>query len=124
MDLHLARLRAASVDFFGAALPDESLRSFMRIAIEDGSCEQSLTVTIFSRSGEFTSAGIGSEPAALVRTGPPSKGPIGPLRLAVVNFERPLPLSNTSVRRPKPTTCIRRSGKVSTMRPSSTGAAD
>ncbi|MDX1202167.1 aminotransferase class IV [Sinorhizobium medicae] len=91
MDLHLARLRAASVDFFGAALPDESLRSFMRIAIEDGSCEQSLTVTIFSRSGEFTSAGIGSEPAALVRTGPPSKGPIGPLRLAVVNFERPLP---------------------------------
>lgn len=91
MDLHLARLRTASLDFFGVALPDERLRSLLRVAIEDGPAEQSLTATIFSRSGEFTSDGLDAEPAVLVRTGPASNGRAGPLRLAAVNFERPLP---------------------------------
>ena len=52
---------------------------------------QSLTVTAFSPEGEFTAASGSCEPSLLVRTGPPSDGPEGPLRLAVVEHERYLP---------------------------------
>lgn len=91
LDLHLARLRTASIEFFGRALPDERVRSCLKAAIEAGSGDQSLTATMFSRSGEFTADGMGEEPAVLVRTGPASNGPVGPLRLAAVEHERPLP---------------------------------
>lgn len=90
LDLHLARLRSASVEFFDRALPDERVRSYLRTAIESGPGNLSLTATMFSRSGEFTTDGLGEEPAVLVRTGPPSNGPSGPLRLAAVEHERPL----------------------------------
>jgi branched-subunit amino acid aminotransferase/4-amino-4-deoxychorismate lyase len=90
LDLHLARLRAASKDLFGVALPDEKLQSLMGAAIKDGPSDLSLIATIFSRSGEFTSEGIDAEPAVLVRTGPASDGPKGPFRLAAVEYERPL----------------------------------
>ncbi|MCC5810987.1 MAG: aminotransferase class IV [Ectothiorhodospiraceae bacterium] len=54
LDLHLDRLRKASVEFFGRALPDEQIRSYMKTAIDKGPEDQSLTVTVFSRNGEFT----------------------------------------------------------------------
>ncbi|WP_022963753.1 aminotransferase class IV family protein [Halopseudomonas pelagia] len=82
LDLHLARLRNASVSFFGRALADEQLLSYIRSSIEDGPKDQSLTVTVFSPKGEFTAASMDAEPAALIRTGPPSQGPDGPLRLS------------------------------------------
>ncbi|WP_339650291.1 aminotransferase class IV family protein [Halopseudomonas pelagia] len=88
LDLHLARLRNASVAFFGRALADEQLLSYIRSSIEDGPKDQSLTVTVFSPKGEFTAASMDAEPAALIRTGPPSQGPDGPLRLSTVEHER------------------------------------
>ncbi|GIG67370.1 aminotransferase class IV family protein [Phytomonospora endophytica] len=91
LDLHLDRLRTASVRLFGKALPDERVREFLRAAIEAGPADVSLTATMYSRSGEFTAAGGAAEPAVLVRTGPPSSGPEGPLALSTVAFERVLP---------------------------------
>lgn len=90
LDLHLVRLRKASVEFFGRALPDEQIKSYIKTAIDEGPGDQSLTVTVFSRNGEFTADSMDTEPAVLVRTGAPSHGPKGPLRLSAVSYERPL----------------------------------
>lgn len=90
LDLHLARLHAASQEMFGRAHSDDELRARLRTALEGRPADVSLTVTVFSRAGEFTSAGMPNDPAVLVRTAPPSDGPGGPLRLATVEHERPL----------------------------------
>lgn len=90
MDLHLDRLRKASMAFFGIALPDDQLKLYIKTAIDEGPEDQSLTVTVFSHYGEFTAASMNTEPAVLVRTGAPSNGPEGPLRLSVVKHERAL----------------------------------
>ena len=91
LDLHLARLRAASIEFFGRALPDDRIISFLRTAIGGGPTDLSLRATIFSRTGEFTAGSIDEEPSVLVRTSPASNGPQGPLRLIAVTHERPFP---------------------------------
>lgn len=91
LDLHLARLRTASMEFFGRARPDAQLRRLIKTAIDNGPEDQSLTVTVFSPGGEFTADSMDVEPDVLVRTGAPSNGPTGPLRLAAVEHERPLP---------------------------------
>jgi len=90
LDLHLKRLREASLEFFGRALPDEQLQCYIETAIDEGEKDMSLTVTIFSHHGEFNSRSMDVEPSVLVRTGPKSDGPTGPLRLSVVEHERPL----------------------------------
>lgn len=90
LDLHLGRLRAASLALFGRALPDDQVRAHLRAAIADGPAELSLTATMFSRAGEFTPAGVDDDPAVLVRTGPAADGPRGPLRLMAVRHTRPL----------------------------------
>lgn len=97
LDLHLERLRAASVELFGRALPEDLVRSHLRTALlahlrtalRDGPADLSLTATVYSPAGEFTAAD--AEPALLVRTGPPSSGPGGPLALAATEHERFLP---------------------------------
>lgn len=89
LDLHLARLRSASVELFGRALPDDQVRAYLRAALDAGPADLSLTATVYSPAGEFTAAG--SEPEVLVRTGPAASGPAGPLTLAAVEHERVLP---------------------------------
>ncbi|MFG3441079.1 aminotransferase class IV family protein [Nonomuraea sp. NPDC047897] len=91
LDLHLERLRFASEEMFGAALPDDRVRSHLRAAIEAGPDDLSLTATVYSTAGEFTVAGPEAELEVLVRTGPAASGPRGPLALAVVEHERELP---------------------------------
>jgi branched-subunit amino acid aminotransferase/4-amino-4-deoxychorismate lyase len=90
LDLHLERLRLASETLFGRALDDDRVRARLRSAIEAGPEDLSLTATVYSPAGEFTVAGADVEPAVLVRTGPPSSGPAGPLRLMPVEHERSL----------------------------------
>ncbi|MFD5320761.1 aminotransferase class IV family protein [Streptomyces sp. NPDC127098] len=89
LDLHLARLRSASVELFGRALPDERVRELLRAALGESPADASLTATVYSSAGEFTAAEGGLD--VLVRTGPPTDGPAGPLALAVVEHERTLP---------------------------------
>lgn len=88
LDLHLNRLRNASIEFFGRALPDEQVRTYIRAAIAEGAESQSLTATVFSKGGEFTISGMNEAPSVLVRTGAHSDGPEGPLRLIAVEHER------------------------------------
>ncbi|MET9244490.1 aminotransferase class IV family protein [Nonomuraea sp. NPDC003709] len=89
LDLHLERLRRASVELFGRAVPDDRVRSYLRAALRDGPADVSLTATVHSPAGEFTVAE--GEPEVLVRTGPAASGPAGPLTLAAVEHERFLP---------------------------------
>ncbi|MET7329744.1 aminotransferase class IV family protein [Nonomuraea sp. NPDC005650] len=91
LDLHLERLRRASVELFGRALPDDRVLSALRAALRAGPADVSLTATVYSPAGEFTVAGPEVEPEVLVRTGPAASGPAGPLTLAAVEHERVLP---------------------------------
>jgi branched-subunit amino acid aminotransferase/4-amino-4-deoxychorismate lyase len=91
LDLHLERLRSASMELFGRALPDDRVRTCLRAALQVGPADLSLTATVYSPAGEFTVAGDDVEPELLVRTGPAASGPRGPLALAAVEYERVLP---------------------------------
>ncbi|TDE32536.1 aminotransferase class IV family protein [Actinomadura sp. 6K520] len=91
LDLHLERLRLASMELFGRALPDDRMRSHLRAALEAGPADVSLTATVYSSPGEFIGDASDAEIEVLVRTGPPSSGPAGPLALATVEYERVLP---------------------------------
>ena len=91
LDLHLDRLRSASMEMFGQALHDDRVRSYLRTALEAGPADHSLTATLYSPAGESTVAGAEVEPDVLVRTGPPTSGPEGPLALTTVEHERALP---------------------------------
>lgn len=91
LDLHLARLRDASVRMFGQALPDALLRGYLQTAIAAGPSDLSLMATVYSPAGEFTVAGADVVPEVLVRTAPASNGPAGPLSLGVFEHERMLP---------------------------------
>ncbi|GAA4973836.1 branched-subunit amino acid aminotransferase/4-amino-4-deoxychorismate lyase [Nonomuraea thailandensis] len=91
LDLHLERLRHASVTLFGQALPDDRVRSHVRAALEAGPADLSLTATVYSPAGEFTVAGADVAPELLIRTGPAASGPRGPLALTTVEHERVLP---------------------------------
>ncbi|CAH0350620.1 aminotransferase class IV family protein [Sphingobium sp. CECT 9361] len=92
LDLHMQRLRRASLALFDADIPDDLVRLRLRSAIAAaGGDALSLTVTVFTQSGEFTPATEANDLSLLVRTAPASNGPAGPLRLAVVQHERALP---------------------------------
>ncbi len=91
LDLHLARLRNASLEMFGKTLPDEELRTHLRAAVAASPADHSLMATVYSPAGEFTVAGPDIGLDVLVSTGPASSGPKGPLALRTVNHERTLP---------------------------------
>ncbi|MEV0004233.1 aminotransferase class IV family protein [Micromonospora sp. NPDC050980] len=82
LDLHLARLQAASRELFGAALPDDRVRDAMRVAVGAGPPDVTLTATVYPGEGE---------PDLLVRTRAPASPPAGPLALAAYEHERFLP---------------------------------
>lgn len=91
LHLHLARLRDASVAMFGTAMDDDRVGETLRGAVTQGPDDQSLTITMYSRNGEFSATGHDDDPAVLVRTAPPTDGPAGPLRLLTVRHQRDLP---------------------------------
>ena len=91
MDLHLARLRDASLRLFDRALPDDRILDGIRRAVIDGPPDMSLTATVYLPRGEFMVDDMRAPPSVLVRTAPPSDGPAGPLRLWVVEHERHMP---------------------------------
>ncbi|ALS63131.1 branched-chain amino acid aminotransferase [Pandoraea norimbergensis] len=97
LDLHLARLRQASLQMFGQALSDERIKHALRAALRAGPAEMSLVATVYSPAGEFTVAGAEAVPGLLVRTGPAwtgltgKAGASGLLSLATFEHERVLP---------------------------------
>jgi len=91
LDLHLERLRSASVELFGRAMPDDRVRACLRAAVEAGPADLSLTATMYPPPGESPVTRAQGEPELLVRTGPAASAPQGPLALAVVEYERVRP---------------------------------
>lgn len=91
LDLHMERLRVASLKLFGQTVPEERVRSYLRTALKTGPSDLSMTATVYSPAGEFTVAGPEVQPEVLVRTAAASNGPTGPLSLATVEYERVLP---------------------------------
>jgi len=90
LDLHLERLKQASLALYGRSITDTLICSYLRLAIENAPVDHSLTITIYSPKGEFTVQSMDIEPAMLIRISAPANGPVGPLRLAAINYERPL----------------------------------
>ncbi|WP_328989305.1 aminotransferase class IV family protein [Kribbella sp. NBC_01245] len=91
LDLHLERLRIASVELFGQAVPDALVRDYLRSAVTAGPPDLSLAATMYSPRRELIAGGAAVEPEVLVRTGPAASAPAGPLALATVEYERVLP---------------------------------
>ncbi|MDI2130665.1 aminotransferase class IV family protein [Yinghuangia seranimata] len=90
LDLHLARLRSASVELFGRARPDEQVREWLREALREAPEDVSLRAAAYLPSGTLDPR-TSAEPDLLVRVGPPSFAPAGPLALMSVEYERLLP---------------------------------
>lgn len=90
LDLHLERLRTASLTMFGRALPSDRMRSYLRAALASGPGDVSLTAVVHAPVGEF---GVEDDRDldVLVRTRAPADGPTGPLALMPVEYERVLP---------------------------------
>ncbi len=78
LDLHLERLRSASLTLFGRALPDARVRSWLRAALDGGPDDLSLTLTVYSPAGEFTPAVGDVEPGCWSVPGRPR--PVPPVR--------------------------------------------
>ncbi|MCZ2805740.1 aminotransferase class IV family protein [Modestobacter sp. VKM Ac-2983] len=91
LDLHLQRLAEASMTLFGQDLASERIRAWLRTAVQAGSGDASVVVTVRPAAGEFTAAGDNRALEVVVRTDAPASGPTGPLALAVVQHERFLP---------------------------------
>ena len=91
LDLHLQRLRQASITLFGQAIPGQQVLAHLRSAMASSPADVSLTATVYSPAGEFVVADSDVLPNILVRTGAASAGPKGPLALATFEYERVLP---------------------------------
>lgn len=91
LDLHLDRLHRASDELFGQHLSDTALRRFVRAALEDAPADVSLTLFVTSQPGEFTPSDSRLRLDVLIKVTDPAHGPIGPLTLDMVEYERHLP---------------------------------
>lgn len=89
LDLHLQRLREASLALYGHAMADVEVLERLRQSLAQSAPDISLTATGYSRAGEFSAADAGT-PELLVRTDAPAQPPVGPLALTVVEHQRVL----------------------------------
>jgi branched-subunit amino acid aminotransferase/4-amino-4-deoxychorismate lyase len=95
---HLDRLRSASLDLFGAAVPDERVRECIRATVTG---DASVTVHMFPTGSDWAGsdsagsdpAGTGAppEPSVLVRAGAPVEPALTPVRVRTARFGRYLP---------------------------------
>jgi branched-subunit amino acid aminotransferase/4-amino-4-deoxychorismate lyase len=90
LDLHLERLRSASMTLFGRAMPDDHVRRCLQSALENGAADLSLTATMYQPQGEFALRDTVA-PEVLVRTGAAYSRSEGSLTLATFEHERFLP---------------------------------
>ncbi|UXI04556.1 aminotransferase class IV family protein [Photobacterium sp. TY1-4] len=91
LDLHLARLRTASLALYGQAISVEQVLTQLRQACALNPAHFSLMAYVYSASGEFTPAENNAQLSLLLRTAPPHNGPQGPLALKSFEYERILP---------------------------------
>ncbi|MDT0304306.1 aminotransferase class IV family protein [Streptomonospora wellingtoniae] len=90
LDLHLERLRAASEELFGDALPRDRVRGLLRAALDTAPPDVSLACFLTSRPG-FAPAGGPGAIDVLIKVTDSAQPPAGPLALDAVLHERHLP---------------------------------
>lgn len=91
LDLHLARLDAATKELFGVGLSGERVLDHLRHALHDNaSRDASVRINVFSPDGSAEPpAGVEPEISVLVTVRPPFEMPAGPLALCSVPYQRP-----------------------------------
>ncbi len=89
VDLHLARLDAATRELFGHPLDRPATQAWMRHLAGDG--DASLRVAVHPRAFERDRPGRSMPVDVLVETSPPRSGARSPLRVRSVRFERDAP---------------------------------
>jgi branched-subunit amino acid aminotransferase/4-amino-4-deoxychorismate lyase len=85
---HLERLRSASLELFGVAVPDERVRGYLRASLTG---DASVTVHLFAPDYAALDAGGVVEPSVLVRVRPPVEPSPAPVRVRTARFGRYLP---------------------------------
>jgi branched-subunit amino acid aminotransferase/4-amino-4-deoxychorismate lyase len=91
LDLHLARIEAATQELFGAAIDRERVRQCLRHASAGSSAALSLRVNVFSRALNRERPVDTVEPDILVTVMPASRAPAPQLRVKSFAFTRTLP---------------------------------
>jgi len=91
LDLHLARIEAATLELFGSAIDRERVRSCLRHAIAGSSAPLALRVNIFARTLDRECLVEPVEADILVTVTPGSRAPTSPLRVKSFAFTRTLP---------------------------------
>ena len=91
LELHLERLRASSIELFGAAPGPQRLRSLLRGALAAGDGDASAQINVFSHDAHAVLTCQSVVPDVLVRTSPPVVFEAQPLRVRTIVFERFLP---------------------------------
>jgi branched-subunit amino acid aminotransferase/4-amino-4-deoxychorismate lyase len=91
LDLHLARIEAATLELFGSAIDRERVRSCLRHAVAGSSAPLALRVNIFSRTLNRERLVEPVEPDVLVTVAPGLRAPVQPLRVKSFAFTRTLP---------------------------------
>ncbi|HKE46584.1 MAG TPA: aminotransferase class IV family protein [Rhodanobacteraceae bacterium] len=90
LDLHLARLDAATRELFGTALDLDAVRAYMRNAVAHHA-DASLRVNVFSRALKLDHPATPAKPDVLTTLGPPRKPATKPVHLQSVRYQRELP---------------------------------
>ncbi|OYN98831.1 aminotransferase class IV family protein [Enemella evansiae] len=91
LDLHLARLRAASAELFGTHLPDDRIRELLSLAVQKAPEDVSLTCYVSTRPGEFQRADPNAALDVLIKVTDPVTPAPDPVTLAVLPHQRHLP---------------------------------
>lgn len=91
LDLHLARLRDASLELFGRGPDEGRIRGWIRQALEDHSGAASVRVNLFNRAISVRDPSARGAPDVMVMAGPPAAEMAGPLKLGLSRYEREAP---------------------------------
>jgi branched-subunit amino acid aminotransferase/4-amino-4-deoxychorismate lyase len=91
LDLHLARLREAGLELFGAAPDEGEVRRWVREALSDQSGAASVRVNLFSRAISVRDPSARAAPDVMIMAGPPAAELDGPLALNVSRYAREAP---------------------------------
>jgi len=91
LDLHLARLETETLELFGVAVPEATLRERMRQALDRRAGRFSLRVNLFSEAISLRAPDAMVQPRVLTTLSPPAAPLTTPLRLQSQVYAREVP---------------------------------
>ena len=90
LDLHLARIEAATLELFGTPVDRQRVRACLRHAIGGDPAPLSLRVNVFSRALNRERMADAAEPDVLVTVTPAARAPVQPLTVKSFRYTRTL----------------------------------